>query len=487
MKWIPHPGPQEKALQRSEYEILFGGSRGPGKTDAGLVWLTDHLTNPRFRALVIRKNADDLSDWVDRAARMYGGFGVKVAYRPPILSFPSGAIIKTGHLKDDQAYTKYQGHEYQRILIEELTQIPDEKRYLQLLASCRSTIPDIKPQIFCTTNPGGVGHSWVKKRWRIDEYPLGSKPFNDPTSGRLRIFIKATVDDNPTLMQIDPGYVNFLESLKDTDVELWKAWRNGDWNTFAGQYFKEWSPNLHIMDSFTPKGGLYHIGGLDWGRTDPFCFLPSIILPITYEDILDGTVYKFYRVITYREFYGTDKSPKEWSQIITPAMDKMGVPISQLTWIQADNQIFNPQNDNSISIADQFYQDNLAWQGKLKAASKERIGGWENMHNWLSLAPDGLPYWLITANCTNLIASIPELIHDDNIVEDVNHQSSHDHAPDAARYMLKALKWIDAYAGAVRHHGGKPPTKLKTISRVAMVNTDDFAIAVDKRRDWRAI
>jgi len=82
---------------------------------------------------------------------MYSLLGAKIAYRPAEITFPSGATIKTGHLKDDQAYTKYQGHEYQRMLIEELTQVPDEKRYLQLLASCRSTVEGIKPQVFNTT------------------------------------------------------------------------------------------------------------------------------------------------------------------------------------------------------------------------------------------------------------------------------------------------------------------------------------------------
>ena len=218
--WKPHPR-QEFALQTDEYEVLFGGSRGGGKTDTGLVWLTYGIENPRYRALVIRKNADDLSDWVDRAIYFYSGMGGKIAYRPAVITFPSGAVIRTGHLKDDQAYTKYQGHEYQRMLIEELTQIPDEKRYLQLLSSCRSTVSDLKPQIFATTNPGGLGHGWVKKRF-IDPSPPDTT-FEDPTSGRTRIFIPAKIDDNPTLMDIDPDYVKFLDALKDSDVELWKA------------------------------------------------------------------------------------------------------------------------------------------------------------------------------------------------------------------------------------------------------------------------
>src|SRR3990172_453739 len=154
--WRPEPK-QIIALQSECFETLFGGSRGGGKTDCGMVWMLYAIEHPLFRGLVIRKNETDLRDWIDRATRMYSGVGGKVTGRPAVIDFPSGARIYTGHLKDDQAYTKYQGHEYQRILLEELNHIPTEDSYLRLISSCRSTI-DLKPMIFATTNPGGVGH-----------------------------------------------------------------------------------------------------------------------------------------------------------------------------------------------------------------------------------------------------------------------------------------------------------------------------------------
>lgn len=205
--------------------------------------------------------------------------GAKIAYKPAQITFPSGAIIRTGHLKDDQAYTKYQGQEYQRILIEELTQIPEEKRYLQLIASCRTTIPEIKTQVFATTNPGGVGHGWVKSRF-IDPSPPNI-PFIDKTSGRGRIYIPATVDDNPTLVQNDPAYVGFLDSLKDTDTELWKAWRLGDWDTFAGQFFREFKRSSHVVLPFIPdKTTSVIVGGMDWGYNAPFSFHLAQVKPV---------------------------------------------------------------------------------------------------------------------------------------------------------------------------------------------------------------
>lgn len=451
MIWKPHPK-QEFALQRSEFEILYGGSRGGGKTDAGLVFLTDGIENRRYRALVIRKNADDLSDWVSRAIQFYSGLGANVAYRPAIITFPSGAVIRTGHLKDDQAYTKYQGHEYQRMVIEELTQIPDEKRYLQLLSSCRSILPGIPAQIFCTTNPGGVGHGWVKKRF-VDPSPPNT-PFLDKTSGRSRIFIPAKIDDNPTLMTADPSYVKFLDALKDTDIELWKAWRMGDWNTFAGQYFSDFKRELHTTTPFEPLDSLPKFGGIDWGMRAPFVFLAGALQKVKYINE-KGEDYKFNRVWIYREISGTERTPQEWSGEIIKC-----VVLKQFDWIRGDPAMFHRNEDGSRSIADQFQEMGVS----ILPANNDRIGGWTVVKNWLSLAPDGLPYLIISEQCNGLITTLPDLVHDEKNVEDVDTDGP-DHHSDALRYLLVHLDWIDANVGTV----SRPQPRESEIKRFVPV------------------
>lgn len=245
-QWKPHPR-QIEALRRTEFETLYGGARGGGKTDSGMAWLLREIENPTYRALVIRQNATDLTDWIDRAKIMFSGTRCSYTGSPPTFEFPSGAKIILGHLKDESAYEKYQGHEYQRILIEELTQIPTEERYLRLLASCRST-NDIKPRIFCTTNPGGVGHYWVKKRF-IDPARPGVS-FFDKKTNRGRVFISATIEDNPTLMEKDPEYINMLEGLPD---QLKQAWRYGNWDLqdVKGIIFSEECQQLEEERRFT--------------------------------------------------------------------------------------------------------------------------------------------------------------------------------------------------------------------------------------------
>ena len=462
--WTPHPK-QRAALKRREFEILYGGARGGGKTDAGLVWLLYDIANPRLRALVIRRNADDLSDWVDRARRMYSMFGADFVYRPTEIKFPSGAIVKTGHLKDDNAYGKYQGHEYQRMVIEELNQIPGEKRYLQLISSCRSTIPELPPQVFCTTNPGGVGHGWVKARF-VDVAPPTTR-YTDK-DGLTRVYIPATIDDNPTLLTNDPNYIRVLDSLKETDVELWKAWRLGSWDTFAGQFFREFRRDLHTCKPFIPKTTIPKYAGVDWGRIAPFAFLAGAFDVVKLED---GRV--FHRVWIYKEIDGVEKNPKEWADEI-----KNKLNLNEFEKIMADPSMFTRGNDNSISISDQFNKEGV----RISRASNDRIGGWSVVHDWLSLAPDGLPYLIITEDCHDLITTLPGLVHDENNVEDVD-TTGNDHWADALRYMLKHVKWINAKAGGVHQ---KQDTKVKQ-PMITKVDFDAFGTIKRNKRTYRPL
>lgn len=246
--WTPTPK-QEEAITRTEFEVFFAGGRGSAKTDAGLMWLLYDIDNPKLRALVIRKNALDLSDWIDRAKWKYATMGVEVVGNPATIRFPSGAVIRTGHLKDENAFGKYQGQEYQRILIEELTQIPSEELYLKLLMSCRTSVPGLKAQLFATGNPGNIGHEWVYERFV--ESSTGKPYYNrdtgdvvvyygdtyvDPTTKQTRVYIHATVYDNPYILREDPEYVHRLELLPPL---LKSQWLYGSWNVtdIEGSYF----------------------------------------------------------------------------------------------------------------------------------------------------------------------------------------------------------------------------------------------------------
>lgn len=294
--WKPNPR-QEVALVRLEDEILYGGARGGGKTDGGIIWMSepDYIRHPRYRGLVIRRNADDLKDWTDRAEHLYRPLKAIFSGNPTEIKFPSGAKIRTGHLKDDKAYGKYQGHEYQKELIEELTQIPRESQYEKLLGSCRSTIPELKPQVMGTTNPDGDGFDWVKNRFNIPDWP-GQEPIvtRDEKTGRTRVFIFSKVEDNPYLLR-DNRYVGYLDSI--TDETLRNQWRHGCWANpnIEGSYYSKIIDRLEVD-----------------GKIKDFTFNPD--LPVdTFWDlgVGDATAIWFIqighmeaRIVNYIEFEG---------------------------------------------------------------------------------------------------------------------------------------------------------------------------------------
>lgn len=237
--WKPNEGPQTlflEAVASGEYhEVAYGGARGGGKTDGGIMSLLYDIESPLYRALTIRKNAEDLKDWIDRAARWYESQGASKSGNPPEYTFQEGSKVRTGHLKDDNAYSKYQGHEYHKMLIEELTQIASEKRYLMLIASCRSTDPKLKPCVISTFNPDGPGFAWVRRRFNIVGIPTKPIITVDPVTGLKRIFIPARLEDNPVLSK-DPSYRAMLNGLPDG---LREAWRDGSWEDpiIAGAYY----------------------------------------------------------------------------------------------------------------------------------------------------------------------------------------------------------------------------------------------------------
>lgn len=440
----PNPGRQEEALivPFDVNEILYGGARGGGKTFAGLLWMIEpeYVQNPSYRGLVVRRNAEDLKDWLDRAQSMYGAMGAHITGNPAVITFPSGAKIRTGHLSTDDAYTKYQGHEYQKILIEELTQIPTLDRYLRLISSARSTVPGLKPQVFATTNPGGVGHAWVKERW-VDPAPPDTIFKGD--DDMYRIFIPATMDDNPVLMANDPTYVHTIEALKDTDDMTYRAWRFGDWDVYVGQVFREWSPYkdgqpyhvIHALPENLNLDACQVYIGFDWGYNDPTSFHWIAVCP---EDAT-GTK----RVYCYRELTGNATPPEEWADRLADIINNE--PIKAL--VMPHDAYYQKNDSNTIEQrmrnefarlkATRYPNLNVPMEFAESGTHQNRVGRQTLLHSMLAEAPDGKPYMQVVDTCRNLIRTLPLLPYserDPETVEDKN--GTPDHWYDSLTYAL---------------------------------------------------
>ncbi len=415
--WEPHPR-QAFALARLEFEIAFGGSRGGGKSSCLMAWMVDpeYLNNPQFRGLIIRRNYDDLRDYIDRATQMYQHLEVEVVGNPAEFRFPTGAIIRTGHLMDKQAYQKYQGHEYQKMGIEEATLIHDEEDYLKLISSCRSTI-GLKPQVFLTCNPGGPGHSWFKKRF-VDN--PREKTYYDPVTSRTRIFIPSKIHDNPTLMREDPGYMEMLKGLPD---ELRRAWLDGDWDVYYGQYFAQWRYDVHVVEPFHIPSNWYLYRGIDYGYKAPFSVSWIAVDPQK-------------NIYIYRDYYVSEMELSGHIESIN-ALSKgetykatLGDPSM---WIR------NPQSSNRpdavagshMAIADILRKGGIP----VIKANNDRLSGWNLMREYLKWDDETPPRLHVFKTCTKFIETIPMLVHDLRRPEDLDTKGP-DHQADATRYAL---------------------------------------------------
>lgn len=440
--WEPFPGKQTFALAVDGVrELLYGGARGGLKTTTGVVWLVKppHINNAEYRALVLRKNADDLSDWVDRAERLWAPLHPRKTGKPAVFEFPSGAVIRCNHLKDKEAYTKYQGHEYQKMLVEELQQIPRELDYLNLISSCRTAIAGLAAEIFCTANPGGRGHAWIKSRWQIGRdgkhKPCLAYPI--PGDDRLMMYIPATIDDNPRIMEIDPGYVKFLESLPEP---IRSAWRYGDWDIFSGQVF-ELIEGLHIIDGPELPENVEILFTFDWGSGKPFS------CGYWWQDN-DGRLYRFAEIYGCgpEANTGLHLSDDEVAERIAEFEKTLGI-LGRVTRRWAGEDCFagrvNVQKGGvGPSTAEVFARHKIFLEkGDCSGGSRKRK--LDALKQRLRVKRDSegrataLPMLVVYRTCKAFTRTVPLLVYDENNVEDVD-TDQEDHAYDETGFIVLA-------------------------------------------------
>jgi predicted phage terminase large subunit-like protein len=236
-KFIPQaPTPHQAAfLLCPQQEVFFGGSAGGGKSSALLMAALQYVDHPNYRALLLRRTFADLNQpgaLIDRSKQWLMNTDAKWNQSSKEWRFPSGAVLKFGYLDVDNDKYQYQGTEFHFIGFDELTHFL-EPMYNYLFSRIRQTGtgPQIPLRMRAAGNPGGVGHEWVKKRFKTDVE-------KDPALLKDRIFLPAGLDDNPHLATEE--YEKMLELLDPvTRAQL----RYGDWdiaeqgNLFRAEYF----------------------------------------------------------------------------------------------------------------------------------------------------------------------------------------------------------------------------------------------------------
>lgn len=170
---------QRRFLDLTTPEALFGGAAGPGKSSALLMGALTWVEHPKYSALLLRKSfqeltqtgsiMDRLGEWLRPTAATWNGKD----YR---WTFPSGARITFGFCESYADVSRYQGPEYHHVAVDELTTWPEERTWTWFRTRMRRVIGDTIPLYQrAASNPGNVGHKWVKARFVSPGHP--SRPF----------------------------------------------------------------------------------------------------------------------------------------------------------------------------------------------------------------------------------------------------------------------------------------------------------------------
>ena len=410
-------GPQEDFLAASETDVLYGGAAGGGKSYAMLVDPLRYAHRPAHRGLIIRRSMPELRELIDKSRELYPKAfpGCKYKEVEKLWNFPSGAKIEFGFLVRDADVYRYQGQAYSWIGFDEITHLPTEFAWNYLASRLRTTDSEIVPYMRCTANPGGIGATWVKKRY-IDPC-LPNESF-EGADGLTRKFIPARLQDNPFLAH-DGRYEKMLQALPPTQRQ---QLLDGNWDVAEGAAFTEFVPQLHVITPFEIPIHWERIKGIDYGyASESACIWGAV-------DPSDGTL------IIYRELYQKGLLGTELASLITNM--EVGDPFAVQGVL--DTACWSRTGTTGPTIGETLQRAGH----KLRRADKNRIQGKIQIHEYLKVMQSGRPKIQILNTCPNLIRELQSIPLDKRNPEDVDTHAP-DHAYDALRYLIMSRPRIN--------------------------------------------
>ena len=323
-----------------------------------------------------------------------------------VFVFPNGSRIKLGYCDTEADVLQYQGQAYEAIFLEEATHFTEFqfnclKESNRLSGQCKKVI---KPRMYLTCNPGGVGHVWVKRLF-ID------KDYNDKEEESDYVFIPALVYENEYIMKNDTDYVKALESLPE---DRKKAMLYGDWDIFEGQFFTEFKREVHVIEPFKIPNDWYIYFTMDYGLDK----LAGYWIAVDYNN----------NAYVFREVYDSNL-------LVSQARDKIKEMTNEDVYMYlAPPDLWNRHKETGKSTADIFAEGNVT----LYKTNNDRIQGWLQMKEWLKPYKDEqgctTAKLKIFNTCKNLIRCLPQVQHDAKRVGDIaNEPHELTHSVDAIR------------------------------------------------------
>lgn len=396
---------QKLFLDAEEGEVLFGGAAGGGKSYGQMVdALIFALKYPGSKQLVLRRTFAELEKSLIRTSLALFPRDVYTFNSGNHTGkFKNGSIIDFGYCAAEADVYQYQSAEYDCIRFDELTHFT-ESQYVYLISRIRGANAYPK-QIKSSTNPGGIGHTWVKERF-VDPSPPGTAFVGE--DGMRRVFIPSLLDDNQFLTRSDPEYKKRLLALPERER---RALLYGDWNIFDGQYFTEFSVKRHVTTPFEIPAGWRKYRTIDYGLDRLACLWIAVApdgVAYVYREYCESslTIGDAARAILERtppgeDIYATLAPPDMWGRVQESGRTKAG--------------IFSERGLNFTKT------------------SNEREAGWLSVKELL-IGNGGEPRIRFFDTCTEIIKCLPALSVDKLRPTDCATEPHElTHAPDALR------------------------------------------------------
>jgi phage terminase large subunit len=400
---VPTERQKEFFASRARF-TAYGGARGGGKSWAlrrKLVGMC--LRYPGISCLLVRRTLPELkSNHVIPFLREYDKM-ITYSESEKAILFPNGSRIALGYCAIDRDALRYQGQEYDVIAIDEATQLSEFR--FSILKACLRGSNHFPRRMYLTCNPGGIGHSWVKRIFIDRDFRNGENPLD-------YIFIPALVYDNPNLTLADPAYVRSLESLPP---RLRDAWLYGRWDVFEGQFFPEFDHSRHICHPSLIPERLTKFISLDYG----FDMLAVLLCGIDEK----GNLW------VIREHCESGLTLSEAARKIERLIGN-----DKVEFAVCSPDLWNRRQDSGLSGIEIMRRS--ASLPPMSSADDRRIAGWRVLREYLSPSEEH-PFIRISSDCKELANSLPALLCDPNKVEDASGEPHRiTHAPEALRYAV---------------------------------------------------
>lgn len=413
--------PKQRAF-RSSWDkhpvTLYGGAKGGGKS-RGLrdIMLERRLRYPKSIGYIFRKTLPELQkNHIQPLFEQYPDLLPFYESGQKTLYLPNGSKLVFGFVEHKRHLGKYQGIEIHDLGIEEAGEW-SEDFISTLWGSNRSTVPGVPSRMALTANPGGAAHAYLKrlfvrKELRSHELAAGFKPEDFS-------FIKALVTDNEALMKNDPNYIRKLEA--NPNEMLRRAYRFGDWDIAAGQFFSEFNRDIHVVKPFKIPAHWTRFWSYDYGFGHPASWLLWAVDG-------DGNLFVTHEIIKAGLYI------HEQARLVHAAWGKLGNSDPLIAWAGLDCWASRPQatgkgDEHSPTIAEALSAPNSQHRIFLKPANVARVLGASRCREYLhhfEETPEGADkprrigprcYFFETVPIT--IDCITRMTHDPDNVEDV--------------------------------------------------------------------